>query len=223
MVSETDEYRKARYAPGQSIPLGTVELAQDSGQQSAQAGDFILTHSRGIFSWLIRFGQRRYWRKDERTFTHWSHSALIINDLGDIIEAFGGGVQKRNISIYKDTEYVVVHLKHDTSDKDRRQTVAFAEACLNESYGLLAIVSISLGLLTGMKFGFGIDGQQICSALVARSLERTGIVFREKEPWHFMPADLAKHFAVNKTGERGQPPAANAGLYSYSRPGRRKR
>jgi uncharacterized protein YycO len=68
---------------------------------------------------VIRFGETlRYWGKD-KVFAHWSHAAIFVNDTGDIVEALGGGVQKRNISVYQGTEYVVVHLPTTTTTLDR--------------------------------------------------------------------------------------------------------
>jgi hypothetical protein len=157
-------------------------------------GDFILTHGNSWTSYMIRFGQKiRYWGPDNK-FTRWNHAAIFINAKGDIIEALGGGVQQRNISVYRQTEYHVVHLEN-VIDPNRDHEVRFAQACLNDHYGWLTILSIALCLLTGSKFGFGVDGQEICSALVARCLERTGEIF-PTDPWHIMPADLAKFFNV---------------------------
>lgn len=157
-------------------------------------GDFILTHGTSWSSRLIRFGESiRYWGPDKK-FTRWNHAAIFINEKGDLVEALGGGVQQRNISVYKQTEYHVVHLEN-VIDVNRNHEVAFAMACLNDHYGWLTIVSIALCLLTGSKLGFGVDGQEICSALVARCVERTGEIF-PTDPWHIMPADLAKYFNV---------------------------
>jgi hypothetical protein len=49
--------------------------------------------------------------------------------------------------------------------------------------------------LTGCKFTFGVDGQVICSGLVARCLERTSIIF-PGAAGNVSPADLAKQFGV---------------------------
>ena len=73
--------------------------------------------------------------------------------------------------------------------------VAFAEHWVGGRYDWATIVSITLSLLTGAKFSFGFAGQQICSGLVARALERTTAIF-DQEPSHVMPAELAKMFAV---------------------------
>lgn len=157
-------------------------------------GDFILTHGNSWTSRMIRFGEAIRYRGTDKPFARWNHAAIFINPQGDIIEALGGGVQQRNISVYKDTEYHVVHLEN-VIDVNRTHEVEFAQACLNDHYGWLTIVSIALSLLTGSKLGFGVDGQEICSALVARCLERTGEIF-PTDPWHIMPADLAKYYNV---------------------------
>lgn len=175
-----------------------------------------------MFGALIRFGQGlRYWGKN-KVFAHWNHAAIFVNDDGDIIEALGGGVQRRNIAVYRETEYVVIHLPPSTLDLDRSQSVEFARHCLRDKYGWLTIVSIAITLVFGTKLNFVIDGQQICSALVARSLERIGEIFTENEPWHLMPADLAKHFKVNEIGSRGDVPPLNDCVLAFSKPGNRR-
>jgi uncharacterized protein YycO len=192
------------YAPGQEV-------------KDARAGDFLLTHSRSWTGRLIRFGQAfRYFGRDAK-YTRWNHAALFVNDQGDIIEALGRGVQLRNISVYRDTEYHVVYLQN-VSAEDREEEVSFAYHCLNDKYGFVTIISLALSLFTGVKFGFGIDGQMICSGLVARSLERTGEIF-EQDSWHATPADLAKHFHVDLTTpvQRGRIPDADENVKARSR------
>jgi uncharacterized protein YycO len=169
------------FSPGEQIP-------------NPLPGDFILTHGTSWTSRMIRWGEAIRYRGADKPFARWNHAAIFINEQGDIIEALGGGVQQRNISIYKDTEYHVVHLEN-VLDVNRTHEVEFAQACLHNHYGWLTIVSIALSLLTGSKLGFGVDGQEICSALVARCLERTGEIF-PTDPWHIMPADLAKYYDV---------------------------
>jgi len=211
-----------RYGPNESVPTKTTGTVSTTNP-AALPGDFMLTHSSGIYGRLIRFGEAlRYWGQD-KVFAHWSHAAIFVDDAGDIVEALSGGVQQRNISVYHATEYVVVHLPATTAPLDRQHSVQFAEFCLNEPYGWLTIVNIGLCLLTGSKLSFSIDGQQICSALVARCVERIGEIFAEAEPWNLMPADLAKHFDVRLTGEKGQPPNPDVGVIRFSKPGRRRK
>jgi hypothetical protein len=113
-----------------------------------------------------------------------------------LIEAEGSGVIRSNLIKYKQAEYHVVHIKADK--KDREEAIAFAIYALGEKYGIVTIVSIIISLLTGLKFSFGFDGQQVCSGLVARSLERTTAIFMV-EPSHITPADLAKYYSVDPT------------------------
>jgi uncharacterized protein YycO len=97
-------YQSTRYGPDQSVPTSKIALAHTAPTLVALPGDFILTHSSGIYGKLIRFGEAiRYWGTD-KIFAHWSHAAIFINEAGDIVEALGGGVQQRNISVYQGTE-----------------------------------------------------------------------------------------------------------------------
>ena len=87
-------------------------------------------------------------------------------------------------------------------DLDRDQVVEFARYCRDHQYGYLTIVSLTLSLATGSRLSFGVDGQEICSGLVARALERAGEIFPE-EPWHATPAGLAKFYGVNPPSDAG--------------------
>ena len=211
-------YRVERYGPHESVPTAHTADLLTTAKPLARAGDFLLTHSSGIYGTLIRFGEALRYTGQDKIFAHWSHAAIFVDESGNIIEALGGGVQKRNISVYNQTEYVVTHLPATTSLEDRQHAVEFAEFCLNDPYGWLTIVYIALFLVTGTNISFGVDGQQICSALVARCIERIGEIFSENEPWHLMPADLAKHFDVRLVGDRGQTPPLHAGVIAASKP-----
>jgi uncharacterized protein YycO len=113
-------FPRERYGPGESVFAHAQMLQMSARPQAvAQRGDFILTHSAGVFGYLIRFGERLQYFGADRVFAHWSHAAIFVDDDGNIIEALGGGVQKRNIAVYKDTEYVVVHLPAATNQDDR--------------------------------------------------------------------------------------------------------
>jgi uncharacterized protein YycO len=201
VFTQVEQAAAERFAPGEA-----------AAPDAYAPGDFILTHGTAWTSWFIRFGQRIRFRGKDSRYAHWSHAALIVSGQGDVIEALGAGVQKRNIDVYKHTEYFVVRI--DASPDDRNEEVAFAEYCLGESYGFLTIVSIALGLLTGAKFTFAFDGQTICSGLVARALERTTAIFN-RTPSHIMPADLAKFYGVEpppKGTPKGTPPPPREGV-----------
>lgn len=160
-----------------------------------QPGDFILTHSKKPLSRLIRFGERIRVHGRDRKYARWSHAALVVDRDGGLIEALGRGVCRTHISKYTDVEYTVVD-SHGVLP-DRAQSVKFAEyaAANYQSYGFLTIVSLAFTLTTGAKFSFYLDGTEICSGLVARALERTGVIF-PRDATHCTPADLAKQYAV---------------------------
>ena len=157
-------------------------------------GDFVLTHGSHWTSWLIQVGQALRYHGDCRRYTYWNHAAIFSDDAGHIIEALGAGVVERHISVYDPADYHVVFLR--MADLDRDQVVAFARYCRDQEYGYLTVASLVLSLVTGSRLTFGVDGQEICSGLVARALERAGEIFPE-EPWHATPAGLAKFYGVN--------------------------
>ena len=171
-----------RFGPGETAP-------------DPQPGDFILTHGNAWFNKCIRIGQRLRFRGADRKYTVWDHAALVVDENGGLIEAAGPGVQRTDLSAYRDIEYHFVRLGVAVGETDRAEAVAFAEWSLGEQYGWLTIVSITLGLLTGGRLTFGFEGQQICSGLVARALERTPAIF-DRDPADIMPADLAKYYRV---------------------------
>ena len=160
----------------------------------SRPADFILTHNNSWSSKLIHIGQKIRYHGEDSKYTYWNHAAFIIDTKGAIIEAVNSGVRKRNLREYKNTEYHLVRIK--ANKKDRLEAVNFAKYALGEKYGYLTVISIAISFITGLKFSFGFDGQQICSGLVARSLERTTAVFGS-EPSHITPADLAKYYFVN--------------------------
>jgi hypothetical protein len=164
--------------------------------ENPEPGDFVLTRGKGWTSVLIRVGERLRYRGKNRKFSYWNHAALFTDANGGIIEALACGVRAGNISKYTPIDYHVVRLD-GVSVQDRQHEVAFATYCVakHAKYGYLTILGIALSLLAGGRVYFGIDGQEICSELVGRALERTGEIF-EKEPWHMMPADLAQAYQV---------------------------
>jgi hypothetical protein len=167
----------------------TVAVTADA----PRPGDFILTHGEEWTSRLIRFGQSLRFRGAAAKYTYWNHTALVVDRAGTIVEALGTGVAKRSIHDYDPTQYTVVRI--DASDEDRLEAATFATSSIGATYGWLTIVSIAFSLLTGGKFAFAIDGQLICSGLVARSLERTTAIFKH-DPARIMPAELAEIYDV---------------------------
>jgi uncharacterized protein YycO len=144
---------------------------------------------------LIRSGQRLRFRGADRPYAHWSHSAIIVSGEGAIVEAEASGVKRDQLSRYKDTEYHLVRLRDTAGARDRRQAVAYAERLVGQAFGFGEMVAVSFNILSGRRLSFTRKSHLICSALVARALERTDAIF-ELDPAGMLPADLAKHYGV---------------------------
>ncbi len=88
-----------------------------------------------------------------------------------------------------------MRLGSTANEEDRTEAVRFARTAVGDKYGWLTIANIALRLLTGGKLAFEMDGQFICSGLVARAMERTRAIFHHNTEG-IMPADLAKYYQV---------------------------
>lgn len=196
-------------AASPAAPTRTVSIQRYGPGEAAQdftPGDFILTHGNKMYDRLIHWAQGLQMHGPDHKFTRWNHAALIIDQDGTIVEANGDGVDQNPISKYTPTEYYLVHIQAD--DVERRNMIAFAKWANGQPYGKLTICSVFLSLLLGSTMIFALQGQEICSGLVARSLERAGYIF-DKDPAHIMPADLAQSFQVEppkKGTSIGTPP-----------------
>jgi uncharacterized protein YycO len=176
----------------------TVERASPGrAAKRFDRGDFVLVAGKHLNSRLIEIGQKLRIRGADRIYVKWTHAALIVDEGGGLIEAVGAGVRRWHIDRYRDDDYVVVHV--DASAEDRGQVVNFAECVLGRQarYSRLQTVSMALSMLTGSKLTFFIDGQYVCSGLVASALERTGNVF-DRNSANIAPADLAKYFHAHR-------------------------
>ncbi len=162
-------------------------------EQTYKPGDFILIHGTNWYNRLIQFGQALRYHGKDKPYAQWTHVALIVDSDGYLIEALGNGIVKSHISKYKDFMKQIVHI--EASNEDRQQAVAFAYSQLGDGYGWFTIVSIVFSLLTATKFSFNIDGQEICSGLVARALERTNYI-PKRDASHISPCELAKQFTL---------------------------
>ena len=176
---------------------GTIVERYGPGNETSdvQPGDFILTHENDLFARLIRVGQALRFIGRDRKYTYWNHTALIVGKDGTLIEALSNGVSQTHISKYKSREYYLVRLGTTANNIDRNQAATFARWSCGEKYGWLTLLSIAIALLTGGRLTFGYEGQEICSGLVARALERTDAIF-DRNPKDMMPADLAKYYQV---------------------------
>jgi uncharacterized protein YycO len=142
---------------------------------------------------MIRLAQKI--RGRERRYSYWSHAAVIVDRDGSLVEAESRGVIRSPLSKYEPEEYHLVDLGSSADDRDRRQVAAFAESLVGQPFGFLDMFSVALSLFTGAKVNVSYESHLMCSALVARALERTDAVFPD-EPSHMLPADLARYYGV---------------------------
>jgi uncharacterized protein YycO len=173
-------FRVERYEPGKAAT-------------DFEPGDFILTHAHHPISRMLRLAQKV--RGRERKYSYWSHAAVIVDKDGSLVEAESRGVIRSPLSKYDLTEYHLVHLGSSADERDRKQVAAYAEALVGQPFGYLDMLSVGLSLFTGAKVNISYASHLMCSALVARALERTSAIFPD-EPAHMLPADLARYYGV---------------------------
>lgn len=144
---------------------------------------------------MIQAGERtRYGNTD---FARWTHSALIVSENGDICEALETGVALDNIEKYRGTDYMIVHPAG--SPAQRELACSFGRIHVGDKYGVLNFVGLGIQCLFGWNLSLQMDGQFICSGLVARATEKY-IVAYPRSPEDMMPADLA-YFWGAESGE----------------------
>ena len=144
---------------------------------------------------LIQAGERvRFGNGD---FARWTHSALIVSERGDIVEAIESGVSEDNIEKYRNTDYMIVHVT--ATDEQRKLACGFARSRVPDKYGIVNFVGLALQCLFGWTLSVHLGGQYICSGLVARATEKY-IDGYPRTPEDMMPGDLA-YFWDASSGE----------------------
>jgi uncharacterized protein YycO len=158
-------------------------------------GDFILAHRHHLIAGLISLAQKRRFRGTDAVYAHWSHSALLVDDDGSLVEAEIAGVRRSPISKYRNDEYHLVQLGPEFSSEARARAVAFANQQIGQGFGFLDMFGASIYLLSGWPLRLVRSGHEICSGLVVRALQAGGLV-PELDPVLTLPADLAKLYDV---------------------------
>lgn len=174
--------RIERYGPG--------ELASEY-----EPGDFILSHRNRPIAGLISLSQKRRFRGDDAVYAHWSHCAVIVERDGTLVEAEALGVVRSPISKYRSAEFHLVRLGSELDAEGRKRAVEYANSQIGKGFGYLALVGMSVYLLTGLPVRLMRRGHQICSELVVRALQAAGLM-TDADPSLTLPADLAKRFNV---------------------------
>jgi hypothetical protein len=202
-MSNRKRERAFRDAAIDGRPAGVVIEHYPPGREPErlQPGDFSLhraTATKGpngattTLGKFIQAGERtRYGNSD---YARWTHSALIVSSDGDICEALEKGVTRDNISKYRDTDYLVVRVT--ASAQQRRLACGFAEARCGDEYGVLNFAGLVVQSLFGWNLSLHMDGQFICSGLVARATEKY-IEAYPRSPENMMPGDLAFYWGAS--------------------------
>ena len=149
-------------------------------------GDILLVNDfEGPTDWLgglIRDGERARGDGDDV----WTHSALIVDNTGVIVEALQQGVVRSHISKYANVPTRVLHLPAEGAEF----TVAYAERMVGTGYGVLDFLSLGVSLLFRNRWSLHIDGEPICSELCARATEGRSSAGYPFAPERMMPSDL---------------------------------
>ena len=169
-----------RYGPGQDASEFTP-------------GDFILAHRNHVIGRLISLAQRRRFHGPDAVYAHWSHSAVIVEPDGHLVEAESMGVVRSPIMKYRESEYHLVRLGPDFDAPSRARTVAYAQGQVGQGFGYLDMFGAIIYLVFGWPLRLVRRNHQICSGLVVRALQAGGLL-QDLDPALTLPADLAKHF-----------------------------
>jgi hypothetical protein len=158
-------------------------------------GDFILAHRHHLIAGLISLAQKRRFRGKDSVYAHWSHSALIVERDGTLVEAEMMGVQRSPISKYREDEYHLVRLGPEFTPDARARAVALAQSQVGQGFGYLDMLGAIVYLLFGWPVRLVRRNHEICSSFVVRALQAGGIM-PELDPALTLPGDLAKRFDV---------------------------
>lgn len=156
-------------------------------------GDFILAHRHNFIAGLISLAQKRRFKGADAVYAHWSHSAMVVDADGTLVEAEVTGVQLNPISRYRADEYHLVRCGPEFPSEGRARAVAYSKAQVGQGFGFLDMFGASLYLLFGWPLRLVRRNHEICSGLVVRALQAGGMV-PQLDPALTLPADLAKLF-----------------------------
>jgi hypothetical protein len=204
---EEDQTRVAVSAEAPARPLAEVIHAPPGEQPEAfTPGDFSLhrastSKGRGgattVLGKLIQAGERR--RFGNSDYARWTHSTLIVSSTGDIVEAIESGVKLNNISKYRNTDYMIVHVDAPPEQRQMAAELALEISKRHDGYGILNFIALAFQALFGWSLSLHVDNQFICSGLVSRATEKY-IVLYPRSPEDMMPADLAAYWGA-QSGE----------------------
>ena len=157
-------------------------------------GDIILVRRKHWLAWLVRcFVRIRHRAPEDRPYTYWSHTALVVSHTGKMVEVNARGVVISHIRQYRECDYHYVWL--DLPDAGRKAAVQFARSCLKQKFSLRNFLLLAATIALGDRVRMPPDSGHGCVSLVARALQEAGIHF-DRKPTDMTPVDLAKRFGV---------------------------
>ena len=157
-----------------------------------RAGDILLvnddTGPTDLLGGLIQAGEKaRYGKNAPEGVVWWTHSALIVSEAGDLVEALAGGVARSNISKYAHVQTKVISIP--ATPAQRKLIVAGALQDVGLEYNRVDFVGLAIQLLFGIDWGVNDGRADICSELVSRYTEKCIPAYPFK-PGNMMPMDL---------------------------------
>lgn len=161
-------------------------------------GDILLvddyTGGSDLLGNLIRAGERaRYGQSD---YARWTHSALIVSEAGDLVEALADGIDHTHIRKYAGVDTLVVSPPIPADDPRRAYAVRFALAQVGTSYDRMDFVSLAMSLLTRLDWSLHSDKRFICSGLCSRATESYTASGYPYPTEAMLPADLADYWGA---------------------------
>ncbi len=190
-----EEQIKVRMREARPAGVAVSHYPPGTAPASFTPGDFSLhraTTNKGrngattMLGKAIQAGERT--RYGDSDYARWTHSTLIVSATGDICEAIESGVALDNISKYKGSDYMVVHVQ--ALDVQRELACGFARTRVGDKYGIMNFVGLVVQSLFGWNLSVHMDGQFICSGMVSRATEKY-IEAYPRSPESMMPGDLA--------------------------------
>lgn len=159
-------------------------------------GDLVGFTTEDLFAKVIRFGQRRLMHLE-----HWeiNHIAVVTEVVGNdarVIQAVRHVNEVWLSEAYKDTPRVVIPFPGP--DERRDDVVAYACTVVGANYGVLAVASRAVNILTPKVIQVDVNraGRMDCSTLGARAWEHGGVILPFPDPWQIVPGQLPDHFGT---------------------------
>ena len=165
---------------------------------TAQPGDIVLAHTKGLYGAAIRVAQGIRWKG----FSTWNHAAIVVSNDSFLSRAGATIPRIRCVEMARRCEelpiedvapngkYIIVRAP---AGVDTRRAVEYANRQIGTKYGILTLFSIVFNLFTPnfIRIDFRRVNTLICSALVARSLEHGGWTC-PWDPFEITPAQIAE-------------------------------